>query len=110
MSFNKQIDINSVKILHRIGKGTFGEVFKGLWNGTEVGVKFLTPPGIINDTFLQEFTKEVMIMRYSSLFRHIRLLFLKSMSTSECFTIFGSWNKSTKYLYCYGIYAFRKSL
>jgi len=61
--FIKQIDITSVKILHRIGKGTFGEVFKGIWNGTEVAIKFLNAPSVVNDQFLQDFHKEVMIMR-----------------------------------------------
>lgn len=61
-SFIKQIDINNVKILNRIGKGTFGEVFRGIWNGTEVGIKFLTSPNM-NEQFLNDFYKEVMIMR-----------------------------------------------
>jgi len=61
--FMKQIDISSVKILQRIGKGTFGEVFKGVWNATEVAIKFLNSPSVINDQFLQDFYKEVMIMR-----------------------------------------------
>jgi serine/threonine protein kinase len=76
----KQIDLADVKIGQRIGKGTFGEVFKGVWNGTEVGillwrikstkptagVKFLTGTSM-NEQFLQEFYKEVNIMRYIQL-------------------------------------------
>jgi len=48
--------------LEVIGKGTFGEVFKGVWNGTEVGVKFLNAQDM-SDQFLQDFYKEVTIMR-----------------------------------------------
>jgi hypothetical protein len=36
--FFKQIDMSDLKIGERIGKGTFGEVYKGVWNGTEVGM------------------------------------------------------------------------
>jgi len=60
--FIKQIDISDIQIKERIGKGTFGEVYKGIWNGTEVGVKFLTPTNI-TEQFLQDFYKEVTIMR-----------------------------------------------
>lgn len=73
-SFIKQIDMSQLQIGQRIGKGTFGEVFKATWNGTEVGmncletsdvrlgVKFLTSP-TVNEQFLQDFYKEVNIMR-----------------------------------------------
>jgi len=60
--FIKEIDISSIKLEARIGKGTFGEVFKGIWNGTDVGVKFLSSPHM-NEQFLEEFYKEVTIMR-----------------------------------------------
>jgi len=62
-SLFKQIDITELKIGERIGKGTFGEVYKGVWNGTEVGVKFLTTSSTMNEQFLEDFYKEVNIMR-----------------------------------------------
>jgi len=61
-SYIKQINVENIKVLNRIGKGTFGEVFKGIWNGTEVGVKFLNSTSLTED-FINDFMKEVNIMR-----------------------------------------------
>lgn len=77
-SFIKQIDIRDIQIGERIGKGTFGEVYKGVWNGTECGVKYLTAPAV-NEQFLADFYKEVNIMRS---LRHPNVLQFLGASTS----------------------------
>jgi len=47
-----------------VGKGSFGEVFRGTWNGTEVAVKKLNLPTSIDEAnFIKEFKNEVEIMR-----------------------------------------------
>mmetsp|Transcript_9275 Transcript_9275/g.12770 ORF Transcript_9275/g.12770 Transcript_9275/m.12770 type:complete len:732 (+) Transcript_9275:110-2305(+) len=61
--FVKQVDPRSIRILQKIGKGTFGEVYKGLWNGTEVAIKFFNMPSQADGQFLQDFNKEVNIMK-----------------------------------------------
>eukprot|EP01117_Protostelium_nocturnum_P009566 TRINITY_DN3411_c0_g2_i2.p1 TRINITY_DN3411_c0_g2~~TRINITY_DN3411_c0_g2_i2.p1 ORF type:complete len:714 (-),score=214.05 TRINITY_DN3411_c0_g2_i2:702-2843(-) len=61
-SMFKQIDFNGIKCLQKIGKGTFGEVYRGIWNGTEVGVKFLNST-MMNEEFMGDFNNEVTIMR-----------------------------------------------
>eukprot|EP01116_Phalansterium_solitarium_P000748 TRINITY_DN1059_c0_g2_i1.p1 TRINITY_DN1059_c0_g2~~TRINITY_DN1059_c0_g2_i1.p1 ORF type:complete len:744 (-),score=214.92 TRINITY_DN1059_c0_g2_i1:445-2676(-) len=61
----KQLDISEVKLLERIGKGTFGEVYRGIWSGTEVGVKFLSSSNVNmnDDQFVNDFRREITIMR-----------------------------------------------
>ncbi len=66
----KQMDYNEIKILERIGKGSYGEVFQGTWRGTEVAIKKL--PYYFNQmedreqqrTFLTGFIQETQLMKY----------------------------------------------
>jgi len=58
----RSINFDTIKCQQKIGKGTFGEVFRGIWNGTEVAVKFLNMSNM-NAEFLDDFHKEVNIMR-----------------------------------------------
>ncbi|PRP82444.1 hypothetical protein PROFUN_10144, partial [Planoprotostelium fungivorum] len=53
----RSIEFSALKCMQRIGKGTFGEVYKGMWNGTEVAIKFLTMSNM-NAEFLDDFNKE----------------------------------------------------
>ncbi|XP_077236064.1 putative serine/threonine-protein kinase SIS8 [Tasmannia lanceolata] len=46
----------------RIGMGSYGEVYRGDWHGTEVAVKKFLDQGISGDA-LEEFRKEVWIMK-----------------------------------------------
>ena len=35
----EQIDVDEIQLAERIGKGTYGEVYRGVWRGTVVAVK-----------------------------------------------------------------------
>jgi hypothetical protein len=35
----EQIDVDEIQLSERIGKGTYGEVYRGVWRGTVVAVK-----------------------------------------------------------------------
>jgi len=74
------IDLNQIKLFGSIGKGTFGEVFKGNWHGTEVAVKFLNPANNVNEEFLDDFYKEVVIMKS---LRHPNILQFLGACTRE---------------------------
>eukprot|EP01133_Synstelium_polycarpum_P020952 gene20952-25152_t len=58
----KNIDISEIKIGDRVGKGNFGEVYKGYWRGVIVAIKKL-PAHNVNDAVLREFHKEIELMR-----------------------------------------------
>ncbi|EFA81968.1 protein tyrosine kinase [Heterostelium album PN500] len=58
----KNIDIGEVSLGERIGKGNFGEVFKGHWRGAVVAIKKL-PAHNITDHVLKEFHREIELMR-----------------------------------------------
>lgn len=55
------IPIEEIKIGDRIGAGSFGEVFYGTWNVTEVAVKIIFDVDS-NSSALQEFYTEVQVM------------------------------------------------
>merc|ERR1712079_714548 len=48
-----------LKILEMIGKGTFGEVYRGKWAGAEVAIKMINA---LNDTKIDEIIQEVSVM------------------------------------------------
>jgi hypothetical protein len=58
----EQVDADEIQLAERIGKGTYGEVFKGLWRGTVVAVKKL-PAHNITPTLLVDFVREVRLMK-----------------------------------------------
>lgn len=67
-NWKKQIQVTEIKILGRIGRGSYGDVFKGVWQGTVVAVKKL--PGYFIElreeesaAFLDNFQKEASIMK-----------------------------------------------
>ena len=59
---NTQVDLSEIKFGERIGRGTFGEVFKGMWRGAVVAVKKLNTAQM-NEEFIREYEKEVYLMR-----------------------------------------------
>jgi hypothetical protein len=61
-SYLEQIDVDEIQLAERIGKGTYGEVFKGVWRGTVVAVKKL-PGHNITPNLLADFLKEVRLMK-----------------------------------------------
>ena len=56
------VDLRDIKMEDRIGRGTFGEVYKGTWRGAVVAVKRLNPMQM-NEDFVREYEKEVYLMR-----------------------------------------------
>ncbi|GAM19520.1 hypothetical protein SAMD00019534_026950 [Acytostelium subglobosum LB1] len=58
----KNIDIGEVKLGERIGKGNFGEVYKGYWRGAVVAVKKL-PAHNITEVVMKEFHREIELMK-----------------------------------------------
>ena len=59
---NVFVAMKDIKLGERIGRGTFGEVYKGTWRGAIVAVKKLTTT-TVSEEFVQEFEKEVSLMR-----------------------------------------------
>jgi hypothetical protein len=58
-----EISLSEVKLEHRIGRGSAGDVFKAVWNGTKVAVKVL-PTNHLNKGFGKEqFLKEAALMK-----------------------------------------------
>ena len=57
-----EIKVEDVQLGERIGIGTFGEVYRGLWKGTEVAVKRLIDQDL-TEPLKREFLGEVSIMR-----------------------------------------------
>ncbi|XP_061784123.1 tyrosine-protein kinase FRK [Nerophis lumbriciformis] len=72
-----EIDRKSIKLLHKLGAGQFGEVYEGLWNDTtSVAVKTLKP-GTMDP---QDFLREAQIMKK---LRHAKLIQLYAVCTLE---------------------------
>lgn len=57
-----QMSLSEIKVGARIGKGSYGEVYLGTWQGTTVAVKKL-PAHKINEEFLREFAREANLMK-----------------------------------------------
>ncbi|KAL6079285.1 putative Serine/threonine protein kinase-transforming protein Rmil [Balamuthia mandrillaris] len=65
----KQMDFDEIKIDERIGKGSYGEVYRGTWRGTVVAIKKL--PYYLREmenskerfNFMQSFVEETNIMK-----------------------------------------------
>ncbi|XP_049613892.1 tyrosine-protein kinase FRK [Syngnathus scovelli] len=72
-----EIDRNSIKLLHKLGAGQFGEVYEGLWNDTTaVAVKTLKP-GTMDAV---DFLREAQILKK---LRHPKLIQLYAVCTME---------------------------
>jgi serine/threonine protein kinase len=57
-----KIDSDQLILKQEIGRGSFGQVFKGTWRGTEVAIKRI-PSNCIKDSETREFMKEAFILR-----------------------------------------------
>ncbi|XP_051781527.1 tyrosine-protein kinase SRK2 [Erpetoichthys calabaricus] len=72
-----EIERSSVKLIKKLGAGQFGEVYRGLWNGTTpVAVKTLKQGSMDPNDFL----REAQIMK---MLRHPRLIQLYAVCTKE---------------------------
>mmetsp|Transcript_27257 Transcript_27257/g.38413 ORF Transcript_27257/g.38413 Transcript_27257/m.38413 type:complete len:685 (+) Transcript_27257:201-2255(+) len=67
LEIKDDIDYKEIEIAERIGRGNFGEVYKGVWRGTVVAVKKTKIPSHVSETeelqFLEDFAREAQIMR-----------------------------------------------
>eukprot|EP01107_Rhizomastix_libera_P017087 TRINITY_DN764_c0_g1_i2.p1 TRINITY_DN764_c0_g1~~TRINITY_DN764_c0_g1_i2.p1 ORF type:complete len:766 (-),score=274.62 TRINITY_DN764_c0_g1_i2:102-2399(-) len=59
---NQEIRINDVKLHERIGKGTFGEVFRAQWRGAVIALKKM-PVQSLRGNALKDFQKEINLMK-----------------------------------------------
>ncbi|CAI9111012.1 OLC1v1011143C1 [Oldenlandia corymbosa var. corymbosa] len=57
-----EIDVHQLKFGDRIASGAFGDLYKGIYCSQEVAIKVLKPERV-NKDMLNEFTREVFIMR-----------------------------------------------
>ncbi|CAN4084214.1 unnamed protein product [Withania somnifera] len=72
------IDISEITIGARVGIGFFGEVFRGIWNGTEVAVKVFLEQELTEEN-IEDFANEISIL---SRIRHPNvILFLGACTT-----------------------------
>ena len=62
---NCLIDFNELEILEKIGKGSYGQVYKGRWLGQEVAIKdYGKKASSLKQKRIVNFLKEVEIMTY----------------------------------------------
>jgi len=59
----KAISFKDVVLAERIGRGSFGEVYRGIWLSTEVAVKKLPLEIVANTALIEEFNREVKLLR-----------------------------------------------
>lgn len=72
-----EIPRESLKLEQKLGQGMFGEVWKGLWNGTtEVAIKTLKPGTMSPDAFLAE-------AKIMKMLRHEKLVSLYAVVSTE---------------------------
>lgn len=70
------IDMSEVKLLDKVGRGSFGDIYKAEWRGTEVAVKKI-PFNSLNEDLVQEMLNEARIMES---IRHPNVLSLMGCS------------------------------
>ena len=73
---NLIISETEVTLGEKIGQGTFGEVYRGEWQGTEVAVKVIKLP---RNDLLQQCKREIDILRY----RRLHNVLLNQMQLHE---------------------------
>jgi len=74
-----EIDFKEVKVQEKIGNGSFGIVYKGMWRGIEVAVKKLHNTKI-SDEHLETFLQEITIM---SRLRHPNIVLFLGCCSEE---------------------------
>lgn len=57
------IDFSELTIGTRVGIGFFGEVFRGIWNGTDVAIKVFLEQDLTTEN-MEDFCNEIYILRY----------------------------------------------
>ncbi|KAK3007214.1 hypothetical protein RJ639_017500 [Escallonia herrerae] len=72
------IDFSELNYGPRIGIGFFGEVFRGIWNGTEVAIKVLLEQGLTVEN-IEDFCNEISIL---SRLRHPNVILFLGACTS----------------------------
>lgn len=62
------VGINELKFDKLIGRGSFGQVYKGVWKGKTVALKRITIPPGTDVSSLPAIPKEINVLRFASLF------------------------------------------
>ncbi|CAI0449108.1 unnamed protein product [Linum tenue] len=57
------IDFSEITVGTRVGIGFFGEVFRGVWNGTDVAIKVFLEKDLTAEN-MEDFCNEISILRY----------------------------------------------
>jgi hypothetical protein len=57
------IDFSELTVGTRVGIGFFGEVFRGVWNGTDVAIKLFLEQDLTAEN-MEDFCNEISILRY----------------------------------------------
>jgi hypothetical protein len=57
------IDFSELTVGTRVGIGFFGEVFRGIWNGTDVAIKVFLEQDLTAEN-MEDFCNEISILRY----------------------------------------------
>lgn len=73
----RDVNFDELEIGNLLGEGSFGEVYKGLWKGTEVAVKVMTP-GLVSREMQHSFVAE---MRVMSALRHPNVVLFMGASS-----------------------------
>lgn len=61
--YDKAVAFSDIVIGERIGRGSFGEVYRGVWLQTDVAVKKLPADILNNQSLVEEFNQEVRLLR-----------------------------------------------
>ena len=59
------VGINELKFGSMIGRGSFGQVYKGLWKGKTVALKRITIPPGTDVSSLPAIPKEITVLRFA---------------------------------------------
>eukprot|EP01132_Coremiostelium_polycephalum_P004728 gene4728-5902_t len=74
-----EISFSELKIINKLGEGTFGVVYRGTWRGSSVAIKQIKINEDVNCQVLEEFRKELTIL---SRLRHPNIVLLMAACTT----------------------------
>ncbi|VAI45800.1 unnamed protein product [Triticum turgidum subsp. durum] len=81
------IGFSEIAVGTRVGIGFFGEVFRGIWNGTDVAIKVFLEQDLTMEN-MEDFCNEISILRFSYSFAAISVILAVLFSYYFLFLIF----------------------